>query len=134
LFYLPAGYAETATEAAKSVPKTPATATLLQWSLGLLLVLCAFFLMVWIVRKFNGFSVNTAEQMRIVGGLSLGMRERIILLQVGKKQLVLGITPGRIEKLHVLEEEDCLLKPQTGAIDGGFGQQLMQAIKGKQDG
>ena len=60
------------------------------------------------MRKLSGISAGGTEKMRIVGGLSLGMREKVILLQVGKKQLVLGVTPGRIDALHVLEGDDCL--------------------------
>ena len=68
--------------------------------------------------------------MRLLGGLSLGMREKVILLQVGKKQLVLGVTPSRIETLLVLEGEDCLLKEEAlPASEGaGFSQKLMQAL------
>jgi len=74
--------------------------------------------------------------MRIVGGLSLGMREKVILLQVGKKQLILGVTPGRIDALHVLEGEDCLNSNEPPSIgkDSGFAAIVKQAMKGRSDG
>lgn len=98
-----------------------------------MIVLGVFFLCVWGVRKLNGLAVNGTEQMRIVGGLSLGMREKVILIQVGRKQLIVGVTPGRIETLHVLENDDCLGKTQAVDTESGFAQRLMQALKGPSD-
>ena len=71
--------------------------------------------------------------MRVIGGLSLGMWEKVILLQVGKKQLILGVTPGRIETLHVLEGDDCLIKEETVSTvaETGFAQKLLQAMKAR---
>ena len=115
----------------KQAVKSVASGDIAAWSMGLLIVLSVFFLCVWGVRKLNGLSVGGAEKMRVVGGLSLGLREKIILLQVGKKQLILGVTPGRIETLHVLEGDDCLIKEDTLApttTDTGFAQKLLFAV------
>jgi len=98
-----------------------------------MIVLGVFFMCVWGVRKLNGLTVDGTEQMRIVGGLSLGMREKVILVQAGRKQLILGVTPGRIETLHVLENGDCLGKAQAVDAEIGFAQRLMQAMKGQSD-
>lgn len=105
------------------------------WGIGLLVVLSVFFLCAWGVRKLGGLTVGGSAKMRMVGGLSLGMREKVILLQVGEKQLILGVTPGRIETLLVLEGEDCLLKqePSPTETDTGFAQKLMHAIKARSD-
>ena len=125
--------AEESVPHAKLVARTTVSENALNWSFGLLIVLSVFFLCIWVLQKLNGHSNNSAEQMRIVGGLSLGMREKIILLQVGKKQLILGVTPGRIEKLHVLENDDCLVKTPPIEISNGFAKKLMQAMKGHTD-
>jgi flagellar protein FliO/FliZ len=133
LLWFPGGEAMAATDIPKQIARTVASGDIAVWSIGLLIVLSVFFLCVWGVRKLSGLTVSGAEKMRVVGGLSLGMREKIILLQVGKKQLVLGITPGRIETLHVLEGDDCLLKEETvsTAAETGFAQKLLQAIKAR---
>lgn len=123
------------TDVPKQVVRTVSSGDMLQWSVGLLLVLAVFFFCVWAMRKLGGFTISGTEKMRVVGGLSLGMREKVILLQVGKKQLVLGVTPGRIEALHVLEGEDCLNKGESIAplLDGGFAQKLARVMKGRTD-
>lgn len=115
--------------------RTVASADIVQWSLGLLMVLGAFFLCIWAVRKLSGFNASGADKMRVVGGISLGMREKVFLLQVGKKQLVLGVTPGRIQTLQVLEGEDCLVREDMPITPGKgvFAQKLMQAMKSRPD-
>lgn len=133
---LPVCLAVPATDIPKQTARTVASGDIAAWSMGLLIVLSVFFLCVWGVRKLGGLTVSGgAEKMRVVGGLSLGLREKVILLQVGKKQLILGVTPGRIETLLVLEGEDCLIKEETvsAPLESGFAQQLLQAIKARPD-
>ncbi len=120
----------------KQAVRTVSSGDMLHWSVGLLIVLSIFFLCAWGVRKLSGITVGGgSEKMRIVGGLSLGMREKVILLQVGKKQLILGVTPGRIDTLHVLEGDDCLNREEPSAmnVDTGFAQKLMQVMQGRSD-
>ncbi|MGZ5043293.1 MAG: flagellar biosynthetic protein FliO [Methylobacter sp.] len=134
-WWFPACLAVPGTDAPKQTVRTVSSGDMLHWGIGLLIVLAIFFFCVWGMRKLSGIAVGGAEKMRIVGGLSLGMREKVILLQVGKKQLVLGVTPGRIDALHVLEGEDCLISesPSIGK-DSGFSAIVQQVIKGRADG
>jgi len=132
-FWFSASEAMPGTDIPKQTARTVAFSDIAGWSIGLLIVLSVFFLCVWGVRKLSGLTVSDAEKMRVVDGLSLGMREKVILLQVGKKQLILGVTPGRIETLHVLEGDDCLIKEETvsATAETGFAQKLLQAIKAR---
>lgn len=120
-------------EAPKQTVRTVSSGDMLHWSIGLLIVLGIFFLCVWGMRKLSGFTAGGAEKMRVVGGLSLGMREKVILLQVGKKQLVLGVTPGRIDALHVLEGDECLNNEVPATMDTGFSAIVKQVMKGQSD-
>ena len=131
--WVPFSEALSGTDIPKQAARTVASGDIAQWSIGLLIVLSVFFLCVWGVRKLTGLTVSGAEKIRVVGGLSLGLREKVIVLQVGKKQLVLGVTPGRIETLHVLEGDDCLIKEATvpTTAETGFAQKLLEAIKAR---
>jgi len=82
----------------------------LNWSLGLIIVLAVFFSCVWLMKKMGALPVNNKNAMKVIGGLSLGMREKLVLVQIGDKQLVLGVAPGKIDKLLVLEGEDRLFQ------------------------
>jgi len=124
--------AETTNASARAV----SSVDMMSWSMGLVIVLAVFFLCVWGLRKAAGFgNVNNAGKMRVLGGVALGMREKVVLLQVGKKQLILGVTPGRIETLQVLEGDDCLVKEETApsAVESGFAQVLQRLRQGRSD-
>lgn len=129
--WFPACFAEPGVDAPKQAVRTVSSGDMLHWSVGLLIVLAIFFLCVWGMRKLSGITVNGAGKMHVVGGLSLGMREKVVLLQVGKKQLVLGVTPGRIDALHVLEGDDCLnsSEPPSAGKDSGFAAIVAQVMK-----
>lgn len=132
--WLPVCFAVPGADVPKQTVRTVSSGDMLHWSVGLLIVLAIFFLCVWGMRKLSGITACGAEKMRVVGGLSLGMREKVILLQVGKKQLVLGVTPGRIDALHVLEGDDCLNNEAPPAMDTGFSAIVKQVMKGRADG
>lgn len=101
------------------------------WSVGLIVILILFFACVWFMKKMGALPVNTKDGMRVVSGLSLGMREKLVLVQVGEKQLVLGVTPGRIEKLLVLEGKDTLYQQNNADnTEADFSQKLRQVMSG----
>lgn len=133
LWWFPVCFAIPGADVPKQPVRTVSTGDMLHWSVGLLIVLGIFFLCVWGMRKLSGITINSQEKMRVVGGLSLGMREKIVLLQVGKKQLILGVTPGRIDALHVLEGDDCLKSEVLSTLgkDSGFSAIVMQVMKGR---
>jgi flagellar protein FliO/FliZ len=92
-----------APRAADPVTVSPAGG-LLQVTLSLLLVLAAVFAAAWAVRRLRGFGRLAPGAIEIVADVALGQKERAVLVQVGKQQLLLGVAPGRVNTLHVLAE------------------------------
>ncbi|HEC12143.1 MAG TPA: flagellar biosynthetic protein FliO [Acidiferrobacteraceae bacterium] len=82
----------------------PPVAGLLQLSLGLLAVLATIGLCAWLFRRLSRFQPGAQSALHIEAGLSLGARERVVLMRVGSQRLLLGVAPGRIQTLYVLEE------------------------------
>ena len=72
--------------------------------LGLVAIIGFIFLVAWILRRVNGAPSASAGAMKIVGGLSLGNRDRVVLLQVGEQQILVGASPGNINLIHAFEE------------------------------
>ncbi len=101
---------------------------LVQTTLGLFAVLVVIGAAAWAVKRFGYFQSGGHGQLKIVGGVSLGSRERVVLLQVGEQQLVLGVAPGRIQTLHVLDEPLSLKTPDDGAAVS-FSDRLHSALK-----
>ncbi|MCX7076199.1 MAG: flagellar biosynthetic protein FliO [Methylococcales bacterium] len=101
-------------------------------SLALLAVLLIFMVCVWAIKMLQKQTVHENDRLRIVSGLSLGMRERLVLVQAGKKQLILGVTPSRIDMLCLLEGDDCLQKiTLESSPENSFAYKLKQVMKGK---
>ena len=135
LMFFCSGFAEdvgTARQPAKSL----SYGDILQWILALVFVLALFALFVWLLRKSGNLTLVGKSQLSIVTGLSVGVREKLVLVKVGEKQLLLGVTPGRIEKLLELEGEFRLFQDQL-PIDStaAFAKTLQQMLRGdKTDG
>ena len=113
-----------------SLSKPVGVGDLFQVLWGLLLVLGAIVAMVWLLKRLGNFSTSANKQIRIIGGVSLGTREKLVVVQVGKDQLVLGVTPGSVRNLHTLNEP---LEMDTSQQAGNslFANKLKALIQGK---
>ena len=78
--------------------------SLWQLTLGLLLVLGLIVAIAWVLKRSGRFQMAAGGGLRILGGLSMGTRERVVLLQVGDTQLLVGVAPGRVQTLHILDK------------------------------
>jgi flagellar protein FliO/FliZ len=98
---------------------------------ALLLVVIGILAVVWVLRRLSRLPSGGSGGLRVVGGLALGTRERILLVEVGETQLLVGVTPGQLKTLHVLDKP--LIAP--GATVGSplsFAQRLGKALQGGQ--
>lgn len=73
--------------------------------LGLLFVIGLFLLSTWLFKRFGNGPMLARGQMKIVDGLHISNKERLVLVELQGKQLLLAITPGRITKLDTLYGE-----------------------------
>lgn len=124
--------AESAIEPLQSSARVVGKADVLNWAGGLALVLGLFLVLVWLLKKSGGLPVLSKSPLTVLGGLSLGMREKVVLIRVGDKQLLLGVTPGRISKLLELQGDERLFLDRDTPETGSFADKLLQAVrKGK---
>ena len=93
-----------------------------------MLVVLAIFLVVWLMRRAGNFRSSIGGSLKILGGISLGTKERLLVVQVGDEQLLIGVAPGSISKLHVLEKPLEEIE-QTTLAEHPFASRLKQAIK-----
>lgn len=82
-------------------PGVPA-GTYLQATLALLLIVALLFGATWAARKVSGGKMFGQGNMRVISGIALGPKERIVLVEVENNWLVIGIVPGQIRTLHTL--------------------------------
>jgi flagellar protein FliO/FliZ len=103
---------------------------LLQLLFGLLLVIGLIFLLAWLVRRIqHSLPVKGSQQIiSLLATQTLGPRDRLLLVQVGKEQILLGLTPGTIVPLHVLQEP-VEVSTQQETMSSAFAQRLAKVLK-----
>ncbi len=105
----------------------------LQMFFGLLVVVALVFGMAWFMRRMGNLNGVTAGNLKVLGGVSVGQRERIVLVQAGDTQLLVGVAPGEIRTLHVMDEPIATQDNanQTTKVSSGFAEKLHAAIKNR---
>jgi flagellar protein FliO/FliZ len=93
---------------------------------GLLLVVAVILVFAWLVKKFNLNQQSQNGLIKIIAGLSIGTRDRIVLLQIGEEQILVGLTPGRIEKLHTLSHP--LDAPEAKLATSSFAEKFNRVM------
>lgn len=96
---LPLAATATATAADAEAPGISG-GSYVQALLALLLIVGLLLGTAWMARKLSGGKAFGQRGMNVVGGVALGPRERIVLVEVGDTWLVVGIVPGQIRTLH----------------------------------
>ena len=56
-----------------------------------------------LLRRFNGVSSQMSGNMRVISSVGVGQRERVVLLQVGVEQILIGVGPGNVRKIHAFD-------------------------------
>lgn len=71
---------------------------------SLVLVFVCLFAVVFFLKRFNGVGVGSGSALRVLASANVGQREKVVLLEVGDEQLLIGVAPGAVRRLHVLNE------------------------------
>jgi flagellar protein FliO/FliZ len=79
--------------------------SLLQVLFALALVLGAVAGAAWLLRRFSPGQNLVAGTLRVVGGVAVGPKERVVLVDVGDVWLVVGVAPGQVNALHTLPKQ-----------------------------
>ena len=97
-----------------------------QLLLGLLLVIGLIFLLAWLLRRMQKLAPRGGQVIKLLATQALGPRDRLVLVQVGNEQVLLGLSAGRITPLHVLKEPVHLADAEQATPE--FAQRLMELM------
>lgn len=101
---------------------------LTQLVFGLLLVLGLIFFLAWLLRRVQQAGpAGKGQVIELIGSRALGPRDRLMLVQVGNEQILLGLSPGTITALHVLKEP-VQVPSTTEKATPEFAQRLMELM------
>jgi flagellar protein FliO/FliZ len=85
--------------AGTAVPSLGAGA-LLQTILGLVVVIALVYGCAWLARRLGLQPAQRGGIVKTIGGTSLGGKERVAVVEVGDRWLVLGAAPGNVRLLY----------------------------------
>ncbi|EXJ16878.1 Flagellar biosynthesis protein FliO [Imhoffiella purpurea] len=99
-----------------------APATYLTQLIGsLALIVLAILVLAWLLKRFSAGGMQGRQMIEVLAVKPLGMRERLMLVQVGEDQILLAMTPAGIRHVHTLsrpiEPLDPGVRSQPVALD-----------------
>ena len=86
------------------LPTGNLTSAAIRMVLGLAVVLALLGATAWVSRRFRVGAGLRGGLIEVVSGLSLGARERVVLIRVGGDQVLVGVSPSGMRTLHVLNQ------------------------------
>lgn len=95
--------------------------------LSLLLVIGIVFALAYVMRQFN-VTQSGSSQLKVVASMMAGSKERVIVIDVGGEQHLLGITAHNINHLAKLDTPIAMTAGNSGE---NFKQKLAQLMAGK---
>lgn len=98
--------------------------------LGLVVIVAALLTLAWFARRFGGLGQARGRGIQVLAALPVGNRERVLLVRVGEEQILIGVAPGRVQALHVLDRplEDLRAIDDAASLDQSFAGRLKTAL------
>ena len=72
--------------------------------LALIAILLLIWGIAWFVRRYTGIGPQGGQHIKTIAVMPVGTRERIAVVEIGGRQIVVGITPNQINKLLELDQ------------------------------
>lgn len=106
------------------------SSSLLSVFLSLIVVIAIIFALAYLARRFN-VTQTGGGQMRVVASMMAGNKEKIMVVEVGDEQYLLGITAHNINHLATLDkalDNPQALQNSSGNLQANFQQKLVKAM------
>nr|WP_246335942.1 flagellar biosynthetic protein FliO [Vibrio marinisediminis] len=92
---------------------------------SLLFVIALILLMAWLLKRMRVPTMANQKGLSVVRQIAVGTRERIVIVQAGEEQFLVGITPQSIQLISKLDKP--LSQEELAASP--FANQLTQLLK-----
>ena len=84
-----------------ALPSSPVSiGGVLQVLFGLAVVLGTVAGAAWLLKRFAPGQVSAGGAIKLIGGIAVGPKERVVVVEVGDTWLVVGVAPGQVSALH----------------------------------
>jgi len=117
--------------AENAAPNPLSAANVLQVVLGLACVLAIFGCAVWLMKRLNALPRANNHVLRVISGVAIGARERVVVIEIKDTWLVVGVAPGHVSTLHLLPRAP---REEAAPAAAGFKARLKQVLERRQHG
>jgi flagellar protein FliO/FliZ len=114
------------TNASATINTLPAGG-LMQLTLSLVCVVGLIFAITWLVKRFNLATPRNSRAMAVLDELALSPREKLVLVQVGDTQVLLGVGSNGLTQLTPLPSRIDMPPP---AVTNSFAERLRALMQG----
>jgi flagellar protein FliO/FliZ len=95
----------------------PGAGQLLQLIGGLLVVIAAVIVSARYLPRLQHGRGSGQDALKVIDSLMVGQKQRVVLMQVGHRQVLVGVTPAQVTALHVLDEPVAAREPMRAGAD-----------------
>ncbi|EGU48257.1 polar flagellar assembly protein FliO [Vibrio ichthyoenteri ATCC 700023] len=92
---------------------------------SLLFVIALILLLAWMLKRMRVPTMTNQKGLNVVRQVAVGTRERILIVQAGEEQFLVGVTPQSIQLISKLEKT----LSQEELATSPFASQLTQLLK-----
>lgn len=92
------------TDEAQNLSVTPGLGDLFQMLGSLGLVVIIIFALSYVLRRVRFANNPNSSHLRVISSLNVGPRDRLLLVQTGEEQFVVGVSSSGMQKIHELSE------------------------------
>ena len=117
-----------AAHAAALEPGAASSGSLFQVLLGLILVLGLMAALAWVVKRFGATHAAGGAVIKVIGGVSVGGRERVLVIEAADQWIVVGVSPGRVNALATMPRQENTA-PMTAPATKNFSAWLKQTME-----
>ncbi|GHB08633.1 flagellar biosynthetic protein FliO [Salinicola rhizosphaerae] len=99
-------------------------------AMSLLVVIAIILVCAWLLKRVGPNRRAGTQHLRVVASTPVGQRERVVIVEVEDRWLVLGVGGGQVTKLDTLTPPEAPPSPTGGApLAGGFASRFTQALR-----
>lgn len=114
---------------AESAGSTATGASGLQVILGFAAVLALMAGAAWALKRFGVTRAINDSPVKIIGGISVGGRERVLVVEAGDQWIVLGVAPGRVNALTTMPRQETHERSRSAPEARYFSAWLKRSIE-----
>lgn len=99
---------------------------ILQMLFGLSVVVTVIYGLLILAKRFGVTKYQASEAMKIKSYLSLSPKEKLMLIEVGEEQVLIGVAPGYVAHVKTLDKP--VVKETTGSVPAVFSEKFKSLL------